>query len=64
MTNFWKLCTLSLPTESGSYEVRVSEKDNPLSCPITTQATYDKETNSWCVIKGYDLKYHEVIAWR
>ncbi len=62
MANFWKLCTLSLPTESGEYEVRLSEKDDPLSCPITTEATYNKETKTWNI--SNEFSSYEVIAWR
>lgn len=62
MSNFWNLCTLSLPTKSGIYEVRVCEKDDPLSCPITTNATFFVETKTWNISRKFSS--YEVIAWR
>lgn len=59
---FWKLCTLSLPTDSGMYEVRVAEKGDPLSCPITTTANFSADTETWNISREFCS--HEVIAWR
>lgn len=58
----WKLCTLTLPTDSGKYEVRVAEKGDPLSCPITTTANFSADTETWNISREFCS--HEVIAWR
>ena len=58
----WKLCTLTLPTDSGIYEVRVAEKGDPLSCPITTTANFSADTETWNISREFSS--HKVIAWR
>lgn len=58
----WKLCTLTLPTDSGKYEVRVAEKGDPLSCPITTTANFSADTETWNI--SCEFCSHKVIAWR
>ena len=58
----WKLCTLTLPTDSGIYEVRVAEKGDPLSCPITTTAIFSADTETWNLSREFCS--HKVIAWR
>lgn len=64
MTNFWHLCTLGLPTESGKYEVRVCKKGEPLDCPLSTIALYDADKQEWNLPESVAKADIEVIAWR
>lgn len=64
MNKFWNLCTLSQPAASGDYEVRIIEKGDPLSCPITTYGYYDMEHDIWIYFPKSKFSNHEVVAWR
>lgn len=64
MANFWNLCTLGLPTESGKYEVRVCKKGEPLDCPLSTIVLYDADKQEWKLPEPLAKANMEVIAWR